>query len=161
MTRILPLLAAVAALAIPTTLLAASASDGTLSVKRGRAAIVLKLRGTAIGSIAIGSVKIRDLTPFTGSSPRFRHCRILRPISASTTLCKGRKISFRAPDGPYVVTAKGVGIFLSAVGRGTVTFDGTGDATHPNGLMSFDDGPYLPIPDEPTSYSLGTATAGN
>jgi hypothetical protein len=157
MKRFLLPIAAVAALAIPAILPAANTANGTLSVKRGRAVIVLKLRGTVIGSLGNGSVRIRDLTPLSGPAPQFHNCRTLRHINASTTVCKGRKLTFRALDGPYSVTLKGVGIFLSAVGRGTVTFDGTGEPTFPNGVMSFDNGPYMPIPDEPTSYALGTA----
>ncbi len=156
MKRILLQIAAVGMLAMPAALPAATRTDGTLSVKRGRAITKLKLRGTVFGSLARGSVRIKDGTPNSGSSPKFRHCKTLRPVNASTTLCKGRKITFRAPNGPYVVTVRGVGTFLSAVGSGVVTFDGTGAPNFPNGVMSFDDGPYSSIPDEPTSYPLGT-----
>lgn len=158
MARTLSLLMLIGALALPATLSAALGTDGTLSVKRGHGQIVLKLRGTAIGSLSSGMVRIRDLTPFDGNSPRFRHCRTLRPINAATTVCKGRKISFRALNGRYVVTTKGAGTFLSAVGQGSVTLDGVDLA--PTGVMSFDGGPYQPIPTVPTTYSLGTTSGG-
>jgi hypothetical protein len=158
MARTLSLLVLIAALALPATLSAASSIDGTLSVKRGHGQIVLKLRGTAIGSLATGMVRIRDLTPFDAQSPRFRHCRTLRPINAATTVCKGRKISFRALDGRYIVTTKGAGTFLSAVGHGSVMLDGVDLA--PTGVMSFDGGPYQPIPVDPTTYPLGTTSGG-
>jgi hypothetical protein len=158
MARTLYLLVLIAALALPATLSAASSTDGTLSVKRGHGQVVLKLRGTAIGSLASGMVRIRDLTPFVGQPPRYRHCRTLRPINASTTVCKGRKISFRALDGPYVVTTRGSGTFLSAVGHGSVMLDGVDTA--PTGVMSFDGEPYEPIPVEPTTYPLGTLSGG-
>jgi hypothetical protein len=158
MARTLSLLALVATLAFPATLSAASSTDGTLSVRRGHGLIVLKVRGTIIGSLASGMVRIKDLTPFDGQAPRFRHCRTLRPISPSTTVCKGRKISFRALSGPYVVTTRGTGTFLSAVGHGSVMFDGADLA--PTGVMSFDGGPYQPIPIDPTTYQLGTSTSG-
>jgi hypothetical protein len=156
MARTLSLLLLAAALAFPATLSAASTTDGTLSVKRGHGLIVTKLRGTVIGSLASGTVRVKDLTPFDGQSPRFRHCHTLRPINASTTVCKGRKISFRALSGPYVVTTRGTGIFLSAVGHGSVMFDGVDTA--PTGVMSFDGGPYQPIPVDPTTYPLGTTS---
>ena len=156
MARTLYLLALVAALALPATVTAAAGTDGTLSVKRGHGQIVLKVRGTVIGSLANGQVRIRDLTPFDGPSPRFRHCRTLRVINASTSVCKGRKISFRALSGPYVVTTRGSGTFLSAAGHGTVLFDGVDTA--PTGVMSFDGGPYQPIPVDPTTYPLGTTS---
>jgi len=156
MARILLLFAVVLALAIPATISAASSADGTLSVKRGRGVIVLKLRGTAIGSMANGTVRIRDFTPFDGQSPQFRHCKV-RQISPSTTVCTGRRLSFRALDGHYAVRTKGSGIFLSAVGRGSVMLDGVyySPATS-NGLVSFDGGASQPIPGDPVTYQLGT-----
>ena len=153
MTRILLLFAAAGALAIPATISAASSGDGTLSVKRGRGLIMLKLRGTAIGSMANGSVRIRDFTPFDGQSPQFRHCRV-HQLSLSTTVCTGRKLSFRALDGHYAVRTKGTGIFLSAVGRGSVMVDGADSPATSDGVMSFDGGPYQPVPSIPTTYSL-------
>jgi hypothetical protein len=156
MARIFTLLALAGALTLPAALPAATGTDGTLSVKRGHGLVVLKLRGTAIGSLAVGSVRIRDLAPNDGQSPRFRHCRTIRTLSPSTTLCKGRKLSFRALDGRYTVTVRGSGLFLSAVGHGTVMFDGADTA--PTGLMSFDGASYQPIPVDPTTYPLGTTS---
>jgi hypothetical protein len=156
MRRLPIVLALVVALLLPTVLSAATTSDGTLSVKRGRGKIVLKLRGTVIGSMANGTVRIRDQAPGDGQVPHFRHCRLSYP-NLSTTVCKGRKLSFRALDGRYVVTTKGGGTFLSAVGHGTVMFDGAGDGTLPTGVMSFDGDPYQPIPIDPTTYQLGTS----
>jgi len=160
MSRLLLLLAAAGVLATPVAISAANRSDGTLSVKRGHGQIQIKLRGTVIGSIANGSVRIRDQVLSSGPPPQFRHCR-LRVISASTSVCTGRKLSFRALDGRYVVTTKGAGTFLSVVGRGSVMFDGAGDGTTPTGVMSFDSGPYQPIPIDPTTYPLGTTTLRN
>jgi hypothetical protein len=156
MGRVLALLALVGALLIPATLTAATKSDGTLSVKRGRGQIVLKLRGTVIGSLANGTVRVRDQSPLDGQYPHFRHCRLRYP-TPSTTVCTGKKLSFRALDARYVVTTKGTGTFLSVVGHGTVTVDGSGDGTVPTGVMSFDDGPYQPLPIDPTTYPLGTS----
>jgi hypothetical protein len=160
MSRLLLLLAAAGVLATPAVISAATRSDGTLSVKRGHGQIQIKLRGTVIGTIANGSVRIRDQVLSDGQSPQFRHCK-LRLVNASTRVCTGRKISFRALDGRYVVTTKGSGTFLSAVGRGSVMFDGAGDGTAPTGVMSFDSGPYQPIPIDPTTYPLGTTPLRN
>jgi hypothetical protein len=157
MARSLLLAALVAVLALPATLSAATRTDGTLSVKRGKGQIQIRLHGSVIGSMNNGSVRIRDLTPNDGQSAKFRHCR-LRFLNATTSVCKGKKLSFRAVGGGYVVTTNGGGTFLSAVGRGTVMFDGAGDGTTPTGVMSFDSGPYLPIPVDPTTYQLGTTT---
>jgi hypothetical protein len=157
MVRLLVLMAVVGLLALPAALLAATRSDGTLSVKRAKGQIHIKLRGTVIGSMAVGSVRIRDLTPNDGQYATFRHCRE-RIVSLTTSVCKGKKLSFRALDGGYVITTIGSGTFLSAVGRGTVTLDGAGDGTSPTGVMSLDGGPYQPVPVDPTTYQLGNTT---
>src|SRR5438552_621537 len=98
MSRLFLLLAAAGLLALPASLSAATRSDGTLSVKRGHGFIQLKIRGTVIGSMATGSVRVRDQTPYDGQTPQFHHCR-LRSVNASTQVCTGKKLSFRALDG--------------------------------------------------------------
>ncbi|MGB2874205.1 MAG: hypothetical protein WBB76_01885 [Gaiellaceae bacterium] len=157
MGRTLLLLCLAAALAVPAALSAASPSDGTLSVKRGRGSDTLKLRGTVIGRFANGRVRIKDLTPLDGQTPQFVHCRGgVKAIDAWTTMCTGRNVSFRALDGRYVVNLKGTGIFVSAVGRGKVVVTGAGDPGIPNGVMSLNGAAYLPIPDGPSTFVLGT-----
>jgi hypothetical protein len=155
MSRTLLLAVLTAALALPATLSAATATDGTLSIKRGHGLVVLKFKGTAIGRLAQGKVRITDKTPFDSNSPQFRHCRI-RYINVSTTLCTGRRLTFRALDGRYVVRVQGGGMYLSAVGRGTVLVDGVGDQGLADGVMSIDDGPYESLPDIATTFDLGT-----
>jgi hypothetical protein len=159
MKRILLLLGLAAALAMPVTLAAATATDGTLSVKRGHATIVLKLRGTTIGRLASGTIRMKDLNAYDGAIPQVRHCRTLRYPNPLTAVCTGKKLVFRAVDGRFLVRLKGSGIFLSAVGRGSVTVQGAGSVDVPNGVMSLDDGPYQPIPDDLTTYPLGTPPA--
>ncbi len=155
MARTLALVVLAAALTLPATLSAATATDGTLSVKRGHGIVLLKFTGTAIGRLAQGKVRIIDKKPFDANSPVFRHCRV-RYLSATTTLCTGRRLSFRATDGRYVVRVQGGGMYLSAVGRGTVMVDGVGDQGLPDGVMSIDDGPYQSLPDAPMTFDLGT-----
>jgi len=159
MKRIPLLFALAAALALPAALPAASRTDGTLSIKKGHGTIVLKLQpGTVIGRMASGTVKIRDVSPYDGPPPELHHCRRLRYVNRTTAVCSGRKLTFRALDGRFVVNLKGSGIFLSAVGRGSVTTLGAGDPNVPNGLISLDNGPYQPISDLETIYTLGTPT---
>ena len=155
MKRILLLIGLAAVLAMPIAVSASTGTDGTLSVKRGHATIVLKLKGTTIGRMARGTIRIRDLNPYDNAIPEVRHCRLRYPNSL-TVVCTGKKIVFRAVDGRFTVRLKGSGIYLSSVGRGTVTAQGAGSVTVPNGLMSLDNAPYQPIPDELTTYMLGT-----
>lgn len=158
MRRFLLFLGLVAMLAVPAIVTAASLTDGTLSVKRGRATINIKLqRGTVIGRMASGTIRIRDLGPYDNSIPQIRHCRLRYPNS-TTIACTGKKIVFRAVDGRFVVRLKGSGIFLSAVGRGTVTITGAASPTSTNGVMSVDNGPYQQIPDFEMTFTLGSTT---
>ena len=54
------------------------------------------------------------------------------------------------------VRVQGSGIYLSAVGHGTVMVDGAGDQGVADGVMSIDDGPYESLPDFATTFDLGT-----
>ncbi|HUK94968.1 MAG TPA: hypothetical protein VLU96_07910 [Gaiellaceae bacterium] len=145
-----------AALALPAAAPAGKASDGTLSVQRGRGKITLNFKGTAVGRLANGKVRIRDQNLFDGLTPEFRHCKSLKQLNAHVTVCTGKKLTFRALNGRYTVFVQGSGIFMSAVGRGTLTVDGGGDNGLPDGVMSLDDAPYTSLPDVPTVFALGT-----
>jgi hypothetical protein len=158
MKRFLLFVGLVAMLAVPTVVTAASRADGTLSIKRGRALVNIKLqRGTVIGRMASGTIRIRDLGPYDSSIPQIHHCRLRYPNS-TTIACSGKKIVFRAVDGRFTVRLKGTGIFLSAVGRGAVTITGNDNPNFSNGLLSLDNGPYEQIPDVATTFTLGTST---
>ncbi|MGZ4320135.1 MAG: hypothetical protein ACXVRD_12530 [Gaiellaceae bacterium] len=156
MGRLLVLLTTVLALAVPAGLLAADGTDGTLSIKRGRALVVFdKLQGTAIGRMAAGKVRIRVLRPKVDTPPEFHHCR-KRMVNRTTTVCQGKKLTFRALNGHYVIRLEGSGIFLSAAGQGSGETDGAGIMGLSNGVMSLDNGPYGTIPDDPTPFTIGT-----
>jgi len=144
------------ALALPAAAPAGKGSDGTLSIQRGKGQITLKFKGSAVGRAANGKIRIRDNTPLDASVPTFVHCKRLRPVNRTTLLCTGKKISFRALDGRYTIMVQGTGIFVSAVGRGTVTVDGSGENGLPDGVISFDSAPYESLPDLSTVFQLGT-----
>jgi hypothetical protein len=159
MRRFLLFLGLVALFAVPAVVTAASQTDGTLSVKRGRATIMIRLtRGTVIGRLANGQVRIKDPNPYDGPPPDVHHCRKLRYPTPTTTLCIGKKLTFRALDGRFVINVKGTGIYLSAVGRGQVAITGAADPSIPNGVMSIDNGAYQPIPDFQMIFQLGTSS---
>jgi hypothetical protein len=128
--------------------------DGTLSVKRGRGSISIKFTGTVIGRIN-GWIRVRDFRLADDTVPQLVGCRTkVRHPLVGIYYCRGRNVSFRILDGKYSVNMKGVGIFLSAVGRGSVTLDGIGDTGVNDGVMSFNDEPYQSLPDFPQTYPL-------
>jgi hypothetical protein len=157
MGRIFLLVAALAAFTVPAALSAATPDDGTLSVKRGRGALTLKLKGTVIGRVANGRVLVKDFRPFDDNDPHLTGCnRGLRRPSFSVWICRGRRIAFRVDDGRFNVGVRGRGIWISAVGRGPFAVDGAGNLGFADGVMSIDGEPYQSLPDEPTAFFLGT-----
>jgi hypothetical protein len=153
-TLILATLAA-AILAVPVALAGDTPGDGTLSVKRGKGLIQLYFKGTAIGRIN-GRIQVRDFKPFDDNDPQILGCKVRHSlVLAGVSFCKGKNVSFRVLDGRYNVRLQGVGIFLSAVGQGTVIVDGQGDEGVVNdGVMALNDDPYMSLPDSRTSLLL-------
>jgi hypothetical protein len=157
MGRLLVITAVLTACTVPLALAADTPGDGTLSVKRGRGSVVLKVRGTVIGRVArSGRVQVRDFRPFDGNDPQLTCRPHVRRIGVGTWLCKGRNIGFRVENGRFNVNIRGTGISISAVGRGPVVVDGAGETGFYDGVMSIDSAPYESLPDTATTYFLGT-----
>jgi hypothetical protein len=141
-----------------------SVDDGTLSVKRGKGAVGLNIRGAIIGRLDRGTVRAVDPDDTDGSGPVLKGCdRGSADISDKTAdpddvtiLCSGTDIRFRLlGGGKYLLKIQGTGIFLSAVGFGRVFLDGRGDVTGgPDGVYSVNGGAYRSLPDEPTPFPL-------
>jgi hypothetical protein len=159
MRRTLLLTALLAALTVPVALAADTPGDGTLSVKRGRGTVVLKLKGTVIGRVRNGRVQVKDFRPFDANDPKLTGCSRQRWIGATIQVCKGRNVGFRVENGRFNVDVRGSGISISAVGRGPVAVDGAGDTGVVDGVMSIDNAPYESLPDGPTTFMLGTLLA--
>jgi hypothetical protein len=141
---------------VPAALSADPRLDGTLSVKRGHGTVALKLNGTVIGRTN-GKVQVKDFRPFDANDPQFSGCKPkLRHPTFGISVCQGRNVGYRALNGHFNVSIRGSGIAISAVGRGSVTVDGTGEDGFPDGVMSVDDQPYESLPDIATIISLGT-----
>jgi hypothetical protein len=159
MRRILGLTLLLLAATVPLALAAGTPTDGTLSVKRGRGTLTLKVTGTIIGRVANGRVQVRDFKPGDGNDPKWS-CKWHR-ISRQVTYCKGRNLGFRVEDGRFTVNVKGSGISISAVGHGEVDVDGAGETGVNDGVMSLDDAPYQSLPDYLTTYYLGPPPPGS
>ena len=56
------------------------------------------------------------------------------------------------------MTVNGYGVDVSAVGRGTVTLDGSGFTEQP-GRFQINGSGWQPMPDDSTRYTLGTGLA--
>jgi hypothetical protein len=156
MRRILGLTLLFLAITVPLALAAGTPTDGTLSVKRGRGVLTLKVTGTIIVRVSNGRIQVRDFRPYDGNDPQWsckpgqRH-----RISRQVTYCKGLNLGVRVEDGRFTVNVRGSGISISAVAHGQVDVDGAGDTGVNDGVMSIDDAPYQSLPDFLTTFYLG------
>jgi hypothetical protein len=147
---------AAAVLAVPAALAGDTPGDGTLSVKRGRGLVTINFKGTVIGRLN-GKITVVDYNQLDNNEPRLIGCKVNHPLFSKVYWCRGRNISFRVLDGRFKVGLNGVGtgIFLSAVGRGSVVVDGRGDEGVVNdGVMSLNDEPYQSLPDYRSTFLL-------
>src|SRR5918994_7916462 len=111
------LAAAAAAYAQPTA--------GTLSVERGRGVVMIDLKGSVLGRITAGTLRITDHTPNDRYSAVVNGRKVSEErLGPRTVLYRGQGLRFRMLGGGYRMVARGTGITVSAVGRGNVMLDG-------------------------------------
>jgi hypothetical protein len=148
--------------------LAASAGaadpNGVLSVDEGRGAVTLDIRGVVLGRLANGSIRVTDLTPRDRFVEVVTGRKMVEPerVGPRTVVYRGLGLRFRMWGGRYRIVVRGVGIVVSAHGRGIVTLDGEAKPDEATGLFSVDGAdcslePTLcaPLPAEPERFVLG------
>jgi hypothetical protein len=104
---------------------AAEPTSGTLSVERGKGVVMIDLRGSVLGRLSSGTLRVTDQTP----NDKYTALVVGRKVTQErlgprTVLYRGQGLRFRMLGGGYRMLARGSGISLSAVGRGTVMLDG-------------------------------------
>jgi hypothetical protein len=114
-----------AAIALAVTAAAADPDVGVLSVEQGKGVVMLDIRGSVLGRLASGSLRVTDLTP----RDRYNGLvvgRKLTPerVAPKVMLYRGQGLRFRMVGGGYRIVVRGAGIDLSAVGRGAVSLQG-------------------------------------
>lgn len=154
----------VLAVALACSAAAAEPANGTLSVERARGLVVLDIRGSVLGRLGSGTLRVVDLTPRDRYVGLVVGRRVTQErIGPRTVVYRGQGLRFRMLGGGYRIVARGNGISLSAVGRGAVLLDG-----EPRTLVD-DLGVYsldgvdcglepdlcLPVPDEPVRHAIG------
>jgi hypothetical protein len=146
------------ALAIPAASGARSSgpNDGTLSIKDARGLYTISARGGVIGSFVQGRVTIVDPVEGDGTGPVVTGDEWSKTRDATTTTWGGNKVRFRLIGGAFRIRVQGRGIFLSLVGKGSVTLSGAG--TGNNGMYSANGEPYTAIPDFPFSFILSATS---
>ena len=103
---------------------AAEPTAGTLSVERGKGVVMVDLRGSLLGRLVSGSLRVTDHTP----NDRFSALVVGRKVTQErvgprTLIYRGQGLRFRMVGGGYRVIARGSGIAVSAVGHGVVVLD--------------------------------------
>jgi hypothetical protein len=148
-------------LAVPVAAYAATQTvgDGTLSVDNLNGSVTVQARGVLIGRLEDGTLTITDRTPGDTSLPTVWGCDTTWLRVDGALACEGEKIRFRISAGGWKIVARGVGLDISAVGRGTVRLKGSSDFA---GFYSTDGtdcrvstDKCLPIPETPISFPLG------
>ena len=95
---------------------------------------------------------MKDFDPFDSNHPQFRGCRPkVRHSRFDLSVCQGKRVTFRVVSGRFKLFVHGTGIYIAAVGRGTVTVEGD------RGVMSLNNGPYTPLPRAPATYPLAAS----
>lgn len=143
-------------------------SAGVLSVERARGTVVLELRGSVLGRLGAGSLRVTDLTPRDRFAPLVAGRRLQEEqVGPRTTLYRGQGLRFRMLGGGYRIVVRGSGISLSAVGWGLVVLQAErrlpGEDAGVYSLDGVDCGlePELcaALPDDPTRLVLGSEDA--
>lgn len=158
------IVAALAVLSLAATAVAmamrAPVEDGTLSVRDGRAAIQLRMRGGIIGRFARGKLTITDSID-DDTHVVVRGAERDRDLTERTTVYSGTNIRFRITDDRrFVVKINASRINLSAVGRGDGWLDGGGDPEEGiffDGSYSLNGAEYESIPDVRERFELAAS----
>lgn len=125
MRKLVLLVCAAAALAAATVGWALQPTPGTLSVERGRGVVMIDLKGSVVGRLTTGSLRVTDHTPYDRYTAVVYGRKLTQErVGPRTIVYKGAGLRFRMLGGGYRMVARGAGITVSAVGRGNVMLDG-------------------------------------
>jgi hypothetical protein len=162
--------AAVSAVALAASAAAAEPDTGVLSVERGKGMVALEIRGSVLGRLGTGTLRVTDLTPRDRFTPSVMGRKLtMTRLGPRAVLYRGQALRFRMLGGGYRIVVRGVGVSVSAVGRGAVVLDGEPRVPGEDvGVYSLDDGvdcgttpeSCQSLPGEPERFVLGSDEDG-
>jgi hypothetical protein len=136
-----------------------AAGDGSLVVTSANARIIYVTgSGLIWGHIDLGTLTILDYKPASGSSFQVTGLAMIK-LPGSSTAYSGSDMRFLLPSGRYALRVDGVGIDISAVGKGTVS--AIGMSTVLNGTLATNGGKALPLGSGPTTLVFAAGKAPN
>lgn len=166
--RLLLVLCSLATAAVLVGTAAAAPTPGNLSVEGGRGVVTVELRGSTLGLLGSGVLRVTDMTPRDRFTPTVTGRKLTQVrVGPRTVVYRGQGLRFRMLGGSYRFVVRGAGIALSGVGWGWVTLDGqprfVGDDP---GVYSVDGvdcsaepETCTPLPEIPLKIKLGTVAA--
>ena len=163
MRKLVLLLCAFALVSVASTAAGAEPTAGTLSVERGKGMVMVDLRGSLLGRLTTGSLRVTDHTPLDRYSALVVGRKVTQErLGPRTVLYRGQGLRFRMVGGGYRVVVRGSGISVSAVGRGVVLLDAepkfAGDDAGVYSLdgidCSLEPTECTPLPTEPERFTL-------
>ena len=166
MRKLVLLACLLVAVVVATSAGAADPVSGSLSVDQGRGVVIVELRGSMLGRLGAGTLRVTDLTPRDPFGEIVKGKNIEERLGPRTMLYRGQGMRFRM-HGAFRIVMRGTGIDVSAVGRGVVSLDGDRKADETTGLYSVTGAdcevePTLctPLPDEREQFTLGSPVEG-
>ena len=118
------------------------AGDGSLVVSDASArSILLKGNGLVFGHIHQGTLTVLNYDAADTSAPQISGATAR--IVGNTVVYAGTELRFLLPNGRYLLRIDGIGIDISAVGRGSIVATGLG--TVDDGSLSVNSGKSQPI----------------
>jgi len=138
-------------------------TSGTLSVERGKGVVMIDLKGSVLGRLAVGSLRVTDQTPNDKYAPLVAGKKVTQErLGPRTVIYRGQGLRFRLVGGGYRMVARGSGIAVSAVGHGVVMLDGeprwpgddVGIYSRDGSDCSTEPDKCMPIPTDPERFAL-------
>jgi hypothetical protein len=138
-------------------------TSGTLSVERGKGVLMIDLRGSVLGKLTLGSLRVTDQTPSDKYAPLVVGKKVTQErVGPRTVIYRGLGLRFRLVGGGYRMVARGAGISVSAVGRGVVMLDGeprwpgddVGVYSRDGADCSTEADSCVPLPTDPERFAL-------